>query len=630
MCGVSFYLSANGDHENSLSSSLKKMVHRGPDNTASVNGRLLDRWWGVGHNRLSIIDVSKRSNQPMKSKCGEQIISYNGEIYNYQSLKADHLFDYSFETKSDTEVIVALYEKYGVEAFKLLRGMFAFVLLDISRKKVYIVRDLLGVKPIYFYSAPDFFAAASEIKGLSTYENCDFSISDLDVFEFFNHGFVYEPGTGFEKIKKVAPGCFVEICIETLAISESKYISWSDIEDRSTALALENAISDQELADVPVGVFFSGGTDSAIIGSFSSSKNFLFARYNSDDLKKQGVADDFEYARSIAQELNGELTIEDFDSDASNFLSQTRFVVEGIEELISDFTFMPVFNLSRIARINGFKVMLSGMGGDEVFGGYPRYRLLKYQFWMRALSNIVGLLAKFNLKDGKLRRIRERMQGYFSESEFLVGYSRLLGYMSTSDLKCLFSDYKEKNARFIDRVSSYVNQGVSDKDTVLQKAKNLDLYGFLSHNLVVNDKASMLASVEVRVPLLAEEVVKTGHLEDSYEQISFFRDKIALKNILSKKISNNNVNRPKSGFNPPLEKTIEEIGKSGILKLIGDSESIESFINKESAFDIVNRHFSGESFNAFKIWQLIFFVYWCDWAKSIKKVASKDYRTSPV
>ena len=277
MCGLSFYCSTLDVPKHELQQSLNKMLHRGPDGNGIYHTRINNYFLGLGHNRLKIIDLSDAGKQPMDVGIGITI-SFNGEIYNYKELRS--LLEkkgIKFKSTTDTEVIIYLYAEYGVAAFSMLRGMYAFALIDARENKFILVRDTIGIKPLYIYKDEQGIYGSSEIRGLRAYTSVKADIDSDNIYEFFNTGFLYEPDTGFTYIKKLMPGYYLEINLSTghteTACFQSIQDSYSKIE---LSKKIESAISQQELADVPVGAFFSGGVDSSIIAYYI--KNNLCTR----------------------------------------------------------------------------------------------------------------------------------------------------------------------------------------------------------------------------------------------------------------------------------------------------------------------------------------------------------------
>lgn len=604
MCGISFYLTKSMAYESELRQSMKETSHRGPDSTGTYFCNTADYFLGMGHNRLSIIDLSPSGEQPMD--LDDTRIIFNGEIYNYKEIRQELIrLGYVFDTGTDTEVILKSYAEYGVDCFSKFRGMFAFIIFDEANKQVLLVRDTVGIKPLYIYQSKDSLYASSEIKGLKVFPEVDQAISKQDIFEFFNTGFLYEPNTGFEHIKKLLPGHYLKVDLLTGSSIMSEFNASISSED---FLGLEekvaNAVQRQRVADVPVGVFFSGGADSTILAYCAKDTNLLFAGYNKDPVSDL----DGKYAAAISKYLNAELTTITIDGSSTHalaILDSFYFVADNSEELISDYTFLPTYLLSKSAKDSGFKVMLSGMGGDEAFAGYPRYLVVKYHRLVKLISPILKFVKYASLVPGSFSKKFDRLISYSDEEHWAIGYSRLLGYFSRAELRGFFEGFDSVNEIYMEKLTAIEDRFKGD-DRV-KKAQHFDALGCLAHNLAVADKASMLASIELRVPLLDESVFAHGLNTKSHALIPLFSLKNPLKKLLYSFLPKKLVDRPKTGFNPPLDGLINSLGPSIILN---ELEGLSTLFGSKPVKDIVSAHFLGTANNTYKIWQLLYFCRW--------------------
>ena len=591
---------------NELESSLKVTSHRGPDASGSYVKKVGNFFVGVGHNRLSIVDLSDKGSQPMSNDTGVTL-SYNGEIYNHRTLrKGLEKKGYVFEGTSDTEVLLKLYEEFGSDSFGMLRGMFSFFILDEHLNKIFLVRDSVGIKPLYIYQDDEIFLGCSEIRGLKEYSGVNREIDPGDVFEFFNNGFLYEPSTGYKYIKKLSAGTFLEFDLQSgeKTLNEYELNNSDDCELLDEKLC--SAINDQKNADVPLGVFFSGGADSSILAAFVGEADLFFAKYDSDP--RSDI--DMKYSKLIADFLSKELKIFDMkseDDSVESILSSINFVASNTEELISDYTFWATYQLSVAARNSGYKVMLSGMGGDEVFAGYPRYLILKGHRLIKFLCPVLTLLLKYKLFPESYSKRFDRLVSYAQEEEWGVAYSRMLGYFSKEELNELFSCCSDFEFGFKNKLNDVLSGYKGSYSDKVKLAQHLDRKGFLSHNLMVSDKASMLASIELRVPFLDEGVVSHGLTLSSNSLIRNKKTKYPLKKILLSLLPSKLVERPKTGFNPPLDGVINKIGKNRLYKELHGLDSVLNFnkINK-----LIEGHFSGKENNTYKLWQLLYFKKW--------------------
>lgn len=606
MCGISFYITKNSHFHNELKESLLITNHRGPDASGTYFDIAGSFFIGLGHNRLSVVDLSELGIQPMKRQ--DVIISFNGEIYNYKELKVElELKGYEFKSNTDTEVIICSYMEYGASCFSRFTGMFSFVLFDKNINQLYIVRDVVGIKPLYVYQSKNSVFVCSEIKGLKVFSEVDFEISKEDIFEFFNNGFLYEPSTGFKNIKKLKPGHYLNVDLNTGArqlVCFSTIKSY--IDSRTLKEKITKSLVQQDVADVSLGIFFSGGADSTILASLSNDSDLLFAKYDKDSSSDI----DLKYSSIISEYLGKKLKTIDLQnahSDKESILDSFDFVARHSEELISDYTFWSTYLLSCAAREKGYKVMLSGMGGDEAFAGYPRYLVLKNHRFIKIVSPLLSIMNNLQMFPHSLSKKFERLVSYSREKNWAIGYSRLLGYFTTSELVNLFLDFKSLNLSYSTKLQNIQQSFSGNANDKIKLGQHYDLSGFLAHNLTVSDKASMLASIELRVPLLDEHVVAHGLSLSSKKLIVGKSLKHPLRLLLKSLIPQRFIDRPKTGFNPPLDGLIQILGEDTI---ISELESLSDILSMPEIRKIVNLHFSGHVNNTYKIWQLLYFVRW--------------------
>ena len=615
MCGIVGYIS----HKSlDISKNLESIKHRGPDHTGYKEYDCSGMKIGFGHNRLSIIDLDKKANQPFEFFKKYSLI-YNGEIYNYLELR-DYLISkgYSFITKSDTEVLISCYDYFGDEFLKYLDGMFAFAIFDKVKSRLIIARDHIGIKPIYYHYSPQdnnlFFG--SELKSLFLFKKVPKQICKEMITEFLFNGWLYEPDTGFKEVIKIPPGCFLDYHFKEKNIRLIKYF---DISDTSTFKKIDNKIEDlidqsiekQCRSDVSLGAYFSGGVDSSIIVSKIKKIKCLSASYDKKSLVNSGMGNDYEFVKKIKKILDlkvEKVTLEDKEIS----IDSLKTIVEKIEELNADFTYRISEKISKAAQNKNFKVMLSGMGADELFGGYPRYRLTKFRIFFKFIKLILIPLSPFFRFMKSLNKKIERFNSFLDEEDFALSYSSLVGSFSFNEIYSLvkdknsLNDYKNKINNLLDNVRD---------QTSFKKAFYLDIYGFLSHNFIIGDKSSMQASIEMRVPLANKELLIKNFYEQENNLLNIFSNKIQLKKILYSILPRNIVNRKKTGFNPPLDNLINSYGEENIRILLLNSK-LTAYLEKDPILKILSNHFCNVKNNTYKIWQLIYLALWLDYAET--------------
>ena len=427
MCGILIKIGPQQDEVKFLVG-LDKLGHRGPDASGYFSTQPQDLSLEIGHRRLAIIDLNKRSNQPMTSNCERYVLSYNGEIYNYKSLKEQYLCDDVFYTSGDTEVLLRLLIKEGSGIIKELDGIFAFAFYDKATNELLVARDHLGVKPLYFSENSDSLVFASEIPAIFELHGKQ-KLDSIQLNEFLALGFVQEPKTGFRSISKVPAGKFARILITKSSLKPLRFEefwrpgSQKDIMHIDLSREIKNSISNQSNSDVQMGLYFSGGVDSSLLLALSKSLQPVVLKASKKNIIQSGFEDDFIFAKQIAEKLKRNLIEVDLPemNGYHQFLKEVEEVAKKMPDLISDFTFFASETMARATREMGFTVMLSGMGADEIFGGYPRYllaRYWKYRILMRPFIYLVN------------RKKRERLKSFIDGNNFIDSYWSLIGYFS--------------------------------------------------------------------------------------------------------------------------------------------------------------------------------------------------------
>ncbi|WP_452598274.1 asparagine synthase (glutamine-hydrolyzing) [Pontimicrobium sp. MEBiC01747] len=612
MCGIVGYISKAG-YRDTLEDKLEAIKHRGPDGKGLYESFNETCNVGLGHVRLSIIDLSEKANQPFYSNCNKYVIIFNGEIYNYKKLKDKYLKDVVFKTESDTEVLLQLYILKGKAILNELNGMFAFAIYNVDDESLFIARDQLGIKPLYYYYDKDKFIFSSEIKALWKFAGVKKEIDESSYTEFLLNGFLYEPDTGFKNINKLELGSSITIN-DTFNILIEKY--WDlNCNEKNIAnptetfnLKIKDSIEEHLESDVPVGLFFSGGVDSTIIlNKVKDTIQPIVVKSSQEDSKDSGQTNDYFYAKKVANSLNVELETIELDEEIKNtddFLKQIDFLSKATEEPISDYTFISSQIISKRSKETGYTVMLSGMGADEIFGGYPRYKMVKYDKLFGVINKLVpDILLKRKSFEKKIQRFKT----YFNYKEFGLKYASLVGYFSLKELDDLILDKADASA-YLTKTNKYLEN--VPNASKLKKAMYLDLYGFLSHNFLVADKSSMLESLELRVPLATKDLMEQTFNIKSSALLKFNDTKIILKKLLLKAgFAKDIIYRKKAGFNPPLDNLIKNLGIQKIRKVLETNGFFKSF-NIKSVDIILENHFNGKENNTYKIFQLLYLSFW--------------------
>ena len=374
MCGILGFI---GDHvnENKFSEALLLIKYRGPDNT----GIYIKNNIALGHNRLSIIDLDKRSNQPFTSSCGNYIIVFNGEIYNFKKLRVElEKKGYVFTTTSDTEVIINAYKEWKEDSFIKLHGMFSIGLYDVQENTLILARDRMGEKPLFYFNDGKKIIFSSEIKAIK-HLTTNLTLNNEALVDYLHFGFVPCPKTIYKEVHKLEPGSFLKLDIVNFNVKEKKYYYtldlWSNISNSSFRNKIEyfdeimKQVSEKiSISDVPYGAFLSGGVDSS--GAVAYLKNInpgLQAFTIGFDDKKY---DETNYASQVAKHLNVEHRTKQVKMDDVQEVYDK--MVDLYDEPFNDYSFIPTYYVCRAAKEFG-TVVISGDGADELFCGYNRY-----------------------------------------------------------------------------------------------------------------------------------------------------------------------------------------------------------------------------------------------------------------
>ena len=530
MCGIFGSFS-----HNKIKINKNILVHRGPDDWGVDYYNYNNKWVTLFQSRLSIIGLGSQGHQPF-NKNQNFSLCYNGEIYNYKKLKKSiqKLKNIKFNTETDTELLYEYLICFGIEkTLNDIDGIFAFSFYNHINGEIYLVRDPLGVKPLYYFNSNGKLYFSSEAKVFFEMNLVTPKINKDLLGEYFANAWIYEPDTLFKGIKKVQAGHYLEINLNNELVINKKY--W-DITNYSNSKIpkLEKIIDNQTLADVPVGVYFSGGIDSSIIAYQLKEKNLIYLNLNLNDTESERVKD---FERLYGVKVN-KIKYEKDNLELYNKL------VYFMDEPIADPAIIPAYLLAKEAKSLGCTVMLSGMGGDEIDAGYTRHKILINPFIYRILS----YLPSFSIFKGKLGRDIDRLKNFFSTPQPSNYYS-LTSYFSNNEINELvgknwLSSYKNKIDNMV--------EGLDD----LLKFFYLDFKGFLaSHNLIYMDKASMSASVEVRVPLMQKDLV--NHYFNNIVRKNKREQKHRLKSILKNQMNNNYTEIQKQGFRYPIEDWIK-------------------------------------------------------------------------
>lgn len=559
MCGICGY---TGCIEADVLEGMKETLsHRGPDDFGiKAFGEA-----GLGHTRLSILDLSKAGRQPMSNEDESIWIAYNGEVYGHDELReALEEKGHRFRSSTDTEVIVHLYEEHGMKFLDHLRGFFALAIWDVARKKLILARDRLGIKPLYWTRLPGGgIAFASEIKALLRHPDVRRELDEHALQNYLTYLYVPPPGTMFKGIHKLAPG-HVLTWQEGRAREEEYWDVPVRREDRADVRELEEelgrlldeAVRLRMRSDVPLGAFLSGGLDSTAIVACMSRHSSRPVRTFTVVFDQSGRRyDEREYARMVAERFGTEHTEIAVTADVVELLPK---IVRHFDEPFGNPTALLAYVLSGETRKH-VTVVLGGDGGDEVFGGYPRYRgglmASRAAAWLpgvvrrRLLPAVAGRLSDDTSGDHRARRIREFLSGLSLAPEKM--YFSWINYWNRDELNRLLARGSSNGFDGEAFIESLFRR--AEAVSFLDRLPYVDLKSFLPCNVLeYGDKMSMAHGLEMRVPLIDHRIVEFMAGLPFSLKVGMRKDKVLLRRLLKGKVPAPVLKRSKMGFNPPM------------------------------------------------------------------------------
>lgn len=565
VCGIAGFI---GNFPPDLLGEMNKcLAHRGPDDS----GEYFDpeTHLGLTHRRLSIIDVSARGHQPMWDATDTVCIVFNGEIFNFRELRGQLEADgYAFRSRSDTETVLNLYLKYGDQALERLNGMFAFALWDTRDGSLLVVRDGVGVKPLYYSETPHGLIFASELKALLHCPSVERRLDYRAIHDYLTYLWCPAPRTMLQDVKKLEPGAAMRVTDGRVTSRWNFYVlpfhqpvSAMPVAEASRLVReqIQLSVDRQMMSDVPIGALLSGGLDSSSVVACAArsghSLDCFTIGFRDESYHLEGNVDDLPYAERVARRLGVSLhTICVGPEMAEEF----QRMIYSLDEPQADFAAINTFFICRLARERGIKVLLSGAGGDDIFSGYRRHRaLLSERYWswlpMFARKGLRRLSSWLPVSPTIARRVGRA----FSYAD-LDGDERIASYFHWTQpavLEPLYSEALLEQLRdypfsaplmqSLQRIPSHVPK--------LNRMLYLDCRHFLpDHNLNYFDKMSMATGVEVRVPLLDPDLVSlAARLPVAYKQRGGVGKRIfktAMEPLLPREV----IYRPKSGFGVPV------------------------------------------------------------------------------
>jgi asparagine synthase (glutamine-hydrolysing) len=617
MCGIAGYIS---NEKLNTVEMLNVLKHRGPDHHAGYSETYNSKEIFLGHTRLSIIDLSSNGNQPMFSDDKQIIIVFNGEIYNFEELKLKYFKLDSFHSKTDTEVVLKLYQKFGISFINELNGDFALSIYDKKLNKVFLIKDHVGVKPLYYYTDGIKFIFGSEIKTILA-SGIKPSLAEDELLNYFVFKYTPKNNTLYKNIFRVPPASYIEYDLNVNTFSTHKYwtlqknkeyanLSYHDAKDVLHTL-VEQSTKSRLISDVPIGNFLSGGLDSSIIAYFLKNRKDILhycARKAEVDLKKEGTSSDYFYADKLSKEWDLKLLQANIGSEQAN-LDLIKKTLYYSDDLIADGSQIPSYLITKDASQTS-KVILSGMGADELFLGYAGHMLTllsenvmsKVPFGLS--SGLYKQAAKVNQGKGKFlayRRYIHKIGKYGNYPNYKFGILNLVG-----DFENSCSVYAGNRDKLEHMLSNYF----PENEDVFDSLTRFEIENVLVKNLSYTDRTAMANSVECRVPFLDKHIVEFAYsIKRSYKLSNTGTSKRILKDAFKNELPSYIINRRKAGFGMPLRSIFSTDAK--VNQLLD-----KSFFSNFNQFSIPNiekiisNHISGKEDNSSIIYALISFQEW--------------------
>jgi asparagine synthase (glutamine-hydrolysing) len=598
--------------------------HRGPDDFGTLV--LDDHNVALGHRRLSIIDLSPTGHQPMANADKTLWITFNGEIYNYRDIRKDLIANgYRFRSESDTEVLLAAYESWGERCLDKLNGMFAFAIYDTKNKRLFAARDRLGVKPFYYYFKSRLFVFASEIKGILA---CP-SVQKRPDYRALCTPARYQvpPYTGFENILKLPPAHYLIYENEKLTVSRYWDLAIHEHnckDDHEVIAQLDELIRDavrlQMIADVPVGVFLSGGLDSSLISALmrKNTDQDLHAftiRFSETDQKHERMPDDSFYAKGVARRLGLKYHEFEIKPDVEELLPK---LIWHLDEPLSDPAAINTYLMSRAAREAGIVVLLNGMGADEIFGGYRKhFACLQAERYQRIIPKTVRIILERAFESVPVATASRGFKTLrWAKRFFSFASLPMLERYLASDLALSKKQYESlMHCATYEETPYYATQkGFFEEHngSFLTRMCVNDTKLFLpEHNLTYTDKATMAAGVESRPPLTDHRIAEYMFSLASHYRIRGTEQKFLLKKVAERYLQREIVYRAKASFGSPLRSWI----RGALAPMVADVLS-ESSMRTRALYDsgtvsqLIERDRKGLEDNSLVIWTILSTELW--------------------
>jgi asparagine synthase (glutamine-hydrolysing) len=616
------------DRQRDIRDLLSRLAHRGPDAAGIFEDGRDQRQIRLGHRRLSIIDLSEAANQPFRK--GNLVVVFNGEIYNFRALRAEiESAGVRFRTNSDTEVVLEAWRLWGAESFRRLRGMFAVGIYDQSDGRLILARDPFGIKPLFVLRRGRGLAFASELKALLPLLGADAEIDDNAVIAAMVYGWLPDEFCMYRGVTKLLPGRWLERRSDGALL---EHVYWDPADEiakqGNTPLELEElrdvlrrSVAAHMVADVPVATFLSGGLDSSLITVLAREQvermDCFTIAFRAEDQRFEAMPDDLSFARQVAKAADLNLHEILIRPDIAQLLPR---MVDILDEPIGDGAAINAYLICKSARELGIKVLLSGMGADEIFGGYrrhyacmlaTRYRLLPSLIRDKLIEPLVDMLPAAGRERGyRTFRWAKRFVKFASLSEE-EAFHRSYAFFGRTDLqRVLGRDLSREVDSVLSHHAAIYAQG-PQRDQI-NRMCHADVRLFLPGlNLAYTDRASMAASTEVRVPFVDLEVMRAAFRLRGDEKIRGQQGKRALKRAAEAWLPRSIIYRPKGLFSAPLRAWVRNDLKAMVDDTLPNGELVRrGYVKRDYVDKLISDDRAGRADCSKEIWHLLTMDHW--------------------
>ena len=619
MCGICGLASTVGVEQDLTT--LKKMCrvlkHRGPDD----EGYYIDDYAGLGMRRLSIIDLAT-GHQPIANENGSIWVVFNGEIYNFQELR-DQLISrgHVFSTKTDTEVIIHAYEEYGDDCLNYFNGMFGIAIWDQSKRRLLLARDRVGIKPLYYWENGQKLIFGSELKSVIQHPDVPLEVNPVALNHFLTLEYIPAPWTIFKDIKKLPAGHFLTFENGKCSVKQYWNIQIQNVPTNEAECVevltdlIRDAVRLRLISDVPLGAFLSGGIDSSSIVSFMAETSTQPVQTFSIGFDDK-TYNELDYARLVAQKFSTNHYEEILQPDINEMVGR---LAPLLDEPFGDFSIFPTYLVSEVAR-QQVTVVLSGDGGDELFGGYETYvaqnldryyGLLPSQLRQSLFPALLNKIPPSPAKKGFINKAKRFVEG--SSLPTTLQHTRWMTFMSDADKSALYqpdllASINGNNTQFL--IEDFFNQA-THFDSLAQQ-QYVDIKTYLVDNILVKvDRMSMAASLEARVPLLDHRIVEFALSLPPQMKLQRGQTKRILRQAVANRIPSEILDKPKQGFSIPLKHWLRGPLRPLMTDLLSnDTINRRGYFSADQVSTWMTQHLEQRANHSHRLWALMVFEMW--------------------